>query len=403
MMRNRFFKKIAGTSIPDATPPIDEAAYREAHPYYAELCALSELRKHSGFGPELRSGIGGHSVLYLNGVRRVRGAGYPVLELCPPEEAPGAGVGISVNAHYRNANWAAFDGQDFLWRGALKAGERLTAESYGRTQEMARAAGMLEGVEFHEHLFRKKPHAMPELDYMYDLSIATDYALCFGRNGFRARLPLDRRRMRAAVDYLNGLNAPYRAGKRTYRWRLLNDNCVHVAHNALAAAGFWKPWPTGQLAALALFNFPVPKNTFVDVMLRANDLPLADPDVLFADPFLRDRFLETGTLPAGPGALALASPAIRENDLYDTRKLRLIFYDNPFWGPYHFRFARIFSDPRYFDMQANLRHFLPLYEAAARNAASGGAEIARRYGRYAAGMADAVRQRLAQAARRTAA
>jgi hypothetical protein len=368
-MRKAYRDGIMGWFDLAPTPAVDERAYTDAYPYYAELCAISELRKNPGFGAALRSGVGGHCLLYLNGVRLDRTAGYPVLERCPPEASPGqTGAGISVNSHYKNANWVAFEGADFLWHGLLKPGEALTRSAYARTQQAARERGDLTGVEFHPHFFRDKPKDMPELDFMYEISVATDYAVCFGRDTYRARVPLDAQRMGAIVDYLNALNAPYRAGRETYVWRLFNDNCVHVVHNALAAAGIWKPWPTGQLAALAMFKFPVPKNAFVDLMRRTNDLNLADPAALFKDRAARRALLETGTLPAGPGALAITGPAIRDNEVYDTRKLRLIFFDNPFWGAYRFRFAQIFSEARYFDMDSNMRHFEKILEQAARNA-----------------------------------
>lgn len=389
-------------SNPAAPPPIDEAAYAEAHPYYAELCALSELRKKPGFGAELQSGIGGHCLLYLNGVRLDRSAGYPVLELCPAEAAPERhGAGISVNSHYKNANWVAFEGADFLWHGLQKPGERLTRAGYARTQEAALASGMLTGVEFHDRFFADKPEGLSELEFMYEISVATDYAVCFGRDVYRARVPLDAGRMGRIVDYLNALNAPYREGRRIYTWRLFNDNCVHVAINALAAAGVWAPWPTGQLAGLAMFKFPVPKNAFVDLMLRTNDMKLADPAGLFKDKWTRQGFFETGGLPAAPGGLAIAEAAIRDNEIYDTAKLNLIFFDNPFWGPYRFRFSRLFSEARYFDMDANLRYFAGVYEQAARNGEApmhGDPEQARfnaQYKRHVADMREIVRARLA--------
>ena len=104
-------------------PPLGGTEYEDFFPYYAELCALSELSKKPGFGAPLRSGIGGHSLLYLNGVRLDRAAGYPTLRLCTQGEAPQEyGVGISVNSHYRNANWVAVEGRIFcgaaLWRQA---------------------------------------------------------------------------------------------------------------------------------------------------------------------------------------------------------------------------------------------------------------------------------------------
>lgn len=354
-----------GAMSTSAEQPRGSTTYEDLFPYHAELCALTELRKKPGFGVKLHSGIGGHLLLYLNGVRLDRGQGYPVLRLCTPDENPANyGAGISVNAHYRNANWVAAEGRDFLWYGDLLPDERVTREAYERTQERAKAMGILDGVEFHPELFRDKPPGMSDRDFMYEISIATDYGAQFGRDTFRARVPLDRVRMGAIVDYLNRLNAPYRAGQRIYRWRVLNDNCAHAAHNALAAAGLFRPWPTGQFFAFAAFNFPVPKNEFVDLMLRTNDLPIENPQELYKDAQARQALLATGTLPTAPGALASTQPAMAANDLYDVARLRLIFYDNPFWGPYRFRFKRIFATPRFTDLHANLRHFAKCYAQA---------------------------------------
>jgi hypothetical protein len=340
-------------------------AYERFYPYYAELCALSELRKKPGFGVPIRSGIGGHSLLYLNGVRLDRAAGYPTLKLCAPDEAPGShGAGISVNSHYKNANWVAAEGRDFLSRGALEPGERLTRAAYERTQDRAKALGVLDGVLFQDHLFRDKPQGMPERDYMYEISVATDYAARFGRDIYRTRVPLDFHRMAAIVDYLNALNMPYRDGERIFDWSVFNNNCAHVAHNALAAAGIWAPWPTGQFIVRAAFNFPVPKNELVDLSLRTNDLPVQNAQAIYKDKVARAALLETGALPTAPGALTNKEPAIADNEVYDVARLRLIFFDHPYFGRYRFRFARIFSEPRFTDLRANLAHFASVYAAA---------------------------------------
>jgi hypothetical protein len=341
------------------------ALYDRFYPYYAELCALSEIRKKPGFGAEFRSGAGGHSLLYLSGVRLDRDAGYPTLKLCDENATPGDhGVGISVNSHYQNANWVAAEGRDFVFRGALARDEPLTRESYERTQDRAKALGVLDGVEFHEHEFRDKPVRMSRQDYMYEISVGTDYAVSFGREIYRAKVPLDRRRTGIIIDYLNGLNVPYRDGARVYRWSVFNNNCSHIAHNALAAAGVWRPWPTGQFFAKAAFNFPVPKNEFVDLMLRANDLPVDDPQALFADAAARDALLQFDKLPTAPGALAAAEPAVAENHIYETEDLRLIFYATRLSRKYPRRFARVFREPRYFFLPANLSHFAAVYQKA---------------------------------------
>lgn len=348
-----------------ARSPADEVLYRHFYPYHAEVCALSEIRKKPDFGVPLRSGMGGHSLLYLNGVCLDRREGYPALRLCDPDASPGDhGVGISVNSHYRNANWVAAEGRDFVWRGALEPDESLTREAYERTQELAKSMGILDGIEFHSHLFREKPRGMSDRDYMYEISVATDYAVRFGRDIYRVRVPLDRQRMAAIVMFLNDLNAPYRDGSRIFRWRVLNNNCSHVAHNALSSAGIWAPWPTGQFFATAAFRFPVPKNEFVDLVLRTNDLPVHDSRLMYEDEIARRSLIETGALPTASGALVTAERAISGNEIYDVDRLRLIFYDNPFWGPYRFRFARILNESRYSDLRTNLQHFAAIYERA---------------------------------------
>lgn len=371
----------------DATAPgaKENGRYEQLYPYYAQLCALSEIRKRPGFGAEFRSGIGGHSLLYLSGVCIDRNAGYPVLRLCDPAAAPAEhGVGISVNEHYRNANWIAVEGRDFVFRGALDPGEALTRSSYQRTQERAKAMGVLDGIEFHERYFRDKPRHMSRRDYKYDISIGTDYAVRFGREVYRAKVPLDRRRMERIVDFLNMLNKPYRDGERVYRWRLFNDNCSHVAHNALAAAGTWAPWRTGQFFALAAVNFPVPKNELVDLLIQTNDLPIDDPRALYGNPAARRAVLDLDILPTAPGGLVAVDPAVAENDVYDIERLRLIFYERPFWGKYQRRLTRICRDSRYFDLPANLRYFAALYAKARDNlpAAGGDRAMAQFIARY---------------------
>jgi hypothetical protein len=99
---------------------------------------------------------------------------------------------------------------------------------------------------------------------------------------------------------------------------------------------------------------------------------------LYKEAHARRMLLSTGMLPTVPGALASAGPAITENDVYDVARLRLIFYDNPFWGPYRHRFKQIFTEPRYGDLHANLRSFAERHAVA-----QTGKHGARRSGEYA--------------------
>src|SRR5258708_14518043 len=171
----------AGAPLP-AVVASDEAQYVALYPYYAEVCAVSQIQKKPGFGADIRGGPGGHAVLYLNGVCRDRGAGYPTITLCDGAPAPGQGVGLSVNAHYRNANWVAVEGRDFFYGGGLGPAERLTRLAYRRAQQTAQAQGILDGVAFHDRVFDHMPPRPARAEWMYEVSVGTDYAVRFARD-----------------------------------------------------------------------------------------------------------------------------------------------------------------------------------------------------------------------------
>ncbi|HVJ43445.1 MAG TPA: hypothetical protein VM639_18235 [Dongiaceae bacterium] len=336
-------------------------SYAALFPFYAEICALSEINKKPGFGAEFTSGFGGHSVLYLNGVCRVQDAGYPTIKLCDGDVA-GQGVGLSVNDHYKNTNWVATPGKDFLFYGSLAPTDTVTPAGYQRTQAKAMQMGILDGVEFHGRFFDKMPAGTSKRAYMYELSIATDYAVNFGRDRYCARVPMNRGQMQRMVSYLNQINEPYRDRRKEFHWNVLGNNCSHMTHNALAAAGIWNEIDIDEPFFIAAFDFPVPKNEFVNLMQRTNDLDLDDPAALYRDEGLRQNLLLHDSLPLRAGALAEAAPVMPNNTLYETHP-RLIFYD-PI-GRYQRAFEAILADPRYLDLHANLDYFARLYQRVA--------------------------------------
>jgi hypothetical protein len=338
--------------------PHDETAYTALMPYYLEFCALSEIRKKPGYGANIRGGIGGHSTIYLNGVC-LTGHGYPELAVCAADPASN-GVGLSVNAHFANANWVAIPGRDFFYRGDLKPNQPLTRQVYDATKEHAKRLGIYDSIRFHDRVFQDMPPGYTREAFKYEVSIATDYAIGYGRDRTCARVPVSAPRMARITQYLNGLNQPYRDGPAEYQWSVLNDNCIHVAHNALSATGFWPLWPTKRALLTAMFDFPVPKNEFVNIMRRANDMPIEDPLVVWRDKPARRALLAGEGLPARAGALAIFEPATRDNALYDT-DLRLIFYDDPVFGPYEGWYRRILAEPRYTDLGSDLRYYRTLY------------------------------------------
>jgi hypothetical protein len=334
----------------DVPGAADEATYATAHPYYAEYCALSQIKKKQGFGADIRGEIGGHAVFYLNGARVV--GGYPALAL----GGPGDGAGLSMNAHFANAKWVATPGRAFFFEGGLAEGEPLTRTRYAAVQAQARRLGIYDAVIFHDVVFDAMPAGWAREDWKYEMSVSTDYAVGLGRGRYCARVPVTEAQMGRMIDFLNAENAPYREGRRVFEWSVFNDNCIHLAHNALAAAGLWDVWPIERFLPFAVFDFPVPRNEFVNLMRRTNDSWLPNPGAVYADGAARQELLAYGRLPTFPGALAEARGPVKDNDVYETR-LKMIFYDDPILGRYQPRFDRIFAEPRYLDAAANQAWF----------------------------------------------
>ena len=121
--------------------------------------------------------------------------------------------------------------------------------------------------------------------------------------------------------------------RKSSNWDVLRNNCAHLSHNVLAVAGLWPEIPTNRPLLIAAFDFPVPKNEFVDMMRRTNDMPITDPDAMYDDPTARASIMREDLIPTRPGGLAEAERAVQGNEVYNT-DLRLIFYDEPIFGHY---------------------------------------------------------------------
>ena len=346
-------------------PGTDDGLYTSLYPYYAEFCALSQIKKKVGYGADIRGEIGGHSVFYLNGACRDPKTDYPTLLLCDQVPAsadsdPRDGVGISMNSHFSNAKWVAIPGRAFFYDGDLPRDHGLTRTDYVRGKEEAKRLGIYRAVTFQDWVFDDKPGDVSREDWKYEVSIATDYAISFGRGRYCARVPVDRAQMTRMIAFLNAQNAPYRKGQETFDWDVFTDNCVHLAHNALTAAGVWREWPINRPLLISFFDFPVPKNEFVNLMRRVNDPPDLDLLELYHDQSAARSLAEFGRLPWIPGVVASSRGLQEPNQVYDT-DVKQIFYDDPVTGRYQRRFDTILDHPRYSDIERNMDYFWTLY------------------------------------------
>lgn len=332
--------------------------YEELFPYYVELCAMSQFRSEEmGQG-----GSPGHAVMYLKGACRDRDAPYPKLRRCAEgvsdPGSPEHGVGISVNRWLRNVNWLAFDGRALFYDGRVGPDETVTRARFEAIVREAVDAGVFHGVELWPWPGQTPTSTM--FDFAIRNSAGTDFALRYARSGLCGRVPVEPEMLDEIIHFLNDLNREFATGAEDYRWSVYADNCVHTLRNALAAASIGEPISVRAAKLLQLFHLAVPANEAIHLAALGTLGPVDSYPKIFADDPMRDAMLEFGWLPTRHGALLVSLPVHARNELFDPRPRMLVFQ-----GPLTMRTTRklleMLDDPRFTELDANLRHFDGVY------------------------------------------
>lgn len=353
--------------LPTYQPP---ATYDELYPHYVELCAVSQIR--AKFAKE--GGSPGHAVMWLKGVCLDDEATYPRLKLCDPDivnlRDPENGIGVSVNKVLKNANWLAIPGRSFFFRGDLTRNTLLDKNYAVATIEKAHSKGIFAKVGAHEKYLPPTDDRDAVLTFLASETLATDFALNFGRSAVCSRLPVTEPMMEDITGYLNGLNEEYADGEHEYNWSGYSDNCVHAVVNSLAAADIWPAKSIRQVKFLQLFNLAIPSNEFARLLFRTTDFPVESFGQVYGDNSMRKSLAKYGWLPTRHGALLTVDPVHQKNDLYDTR-FRIFMLQGPVFKSKGKKVARIADDERFTDVGENLKYFKGLYEEVLANRPDG--------------------------------
>lgn len=332
--------------------------YEELVDTYIEMCAVSQYRPIKG----ALGGIPGHAVMYLKGACVDETAGYPRLRRCQgntsDRRSPEHGAGVSVNKWFKNVNWVATPGKRLFFDGDLGRYDMLDQAHYDRTVQKAVDLGMYRGVEIHP-IPDKENITIPEF-IAYD-SIGTDFALRFGRSVYCTRMPVWPEQLVQMMDYLNSLNDQYQSGEVEYQWSGYADNCVHTLHNAVAAAGIWKPKSVRAVQIRQLFNIAVPANTFIELAYLANQYPIENLNKVRRDDLQWMNLTERDWLPSSPGTLMKSLPVHQENQLYDT-KFRMLVLEGWFTAGNIKKARKLLLDGRFAQIDANLHYFRQRYD-----------------------------------------
>ena len=349
-----------------------QGIYNAIFPYYAEVCVVTQYHK-KGSTP---GGWGGHASLFLHGAEIDPSRGYPRLQLAADDgslSGPDTGTGISVNQILSNVNWVAIPGRDQFFRGGLTPEQTLDDASYEAAVETATMSGWFAGVKIKDSVMRRRPAAMPTTEFIVRNSIGTDFALNFARTAYCARLPLSREATAQVIAYLNGANE--RAQEGGYTWNAYTDNCSHITHNALAAAGVWDAKQTRRpgvanvvkdilsvakaVALRRMSDFSFPANNFVRAFEAGNERPIDGAAAAFKDHDLI-RTLNDGWMSTGPGALIVTYPMheATRNRVFAAGRDPFLFSVPRVWDKEDkFKILTRNASPSLTDLGPNLSHF----------------------------------------------
>jgi hypothetical protein len=251
-----------------------------------------------------------------------------------------------------------------MFNGNLRTGERLTAAHRDATVQDAIAKDVFKGVELQDSWTQEPDRSLTT--FVTNRSIGTDFALRFSRNVFCARVPVTEEVMGEVIAFLNDKNTEYATGNADYNWNLLADNCVHTVRNALAAASVWPPLSVLETKIRHLFNLAVPANEFVNLAILGAEGPLGDFREIEADDSARDALRDFRWLPTRQGALVKTLLVHQPNDIFETQ-FRLFAVQSPLRMGKTANVMRLLSDPRFVDLDSNLRYFRDSYDAILAN------------------------------------
>jgi hypothetical protein len=335
--------------------------YDQLYPYYFEIFAVSQLKP---IGQE-EGGRHGHAAVYLKGVCRDESAPYPQIKMCDEMATdltnPESGVGVSVDKIFKTVNWVAVPGKKLFVYGDLEPDQTLDRASLDAAVLKAERLGLFKGIKLHEDYLQKKPEGMSEATFIARETLATDYALAFGRSIFTTKLPVTRLMMEKAVSFLNALNRKYADGEMDYEWSGYSDNCAHTVHNALAAAGVWKAKSVKSVSWRFFSGIAVPANEFAELAFLANLYPLEKAGKIKRDKIMMQTLLEQNWLPMRHGALVSIIPVHARNDFYKG-EFTAFLLDRPLTKKKTRQLRELVTDKRFTDLRENLACFGDRYD-----------------------------------------
>lgn len=279
----------------DFNSTLNQEVYRKAYPLSVKFCSFTRVHRKG----EVPGGPFAHAVLYFDNACIDTNYSYPQLRKCNPGEPQG--TGISVNKYFKNVNWVALPGRELFFYGNLKDSDVLDNNARENLVADVMKLNIFQGIQVKDKFLNEIPEDMGPVKFLINKSIATDFAVNWGRDVYCANVPMTETLLDKGLEFVNLANMIYgdpvrfqsyqlkslkssdlkainlysqkakESGEaRDYSWDAISQNCVHLAYNLFAAMGLVLPKRIG-IKVPNHITMAVPADRWMSLLNTAND------------------------------------------------------------------------------------------------------------------------------------
>jgi hypothetical protein len=292
------------------------ASYEKQFPQYFEYCTGTQLKYQKEYFDGAQGGPGGHGFMYIHGLCKDMDQTYPQVKPCD-RKSTHQGVGISLDSDYTNVAWVAVPGRDLMLLGesSRKAiGKREIEHVLNKSIEHK----IFQNVKMKQDAVTREGFGTVAHERAAALfSIGTDIAVAWARDLRCVKIPVTKKAIASAANYLNQVNDSYYKGNKSYKWSMVSNNCTHLAMNTSAAMGMNPSIEVDRALPVQLFNLAVPANAYM----------------MYADKILNERvsakkilrsevFQQFGYYPVQVGSLLVREAVFPTSEMFKNDELR---------------------------------------------------------------------------------
>jgi hypothetical protein len=358
--------------------------YGKIFDYYMEICGVTQYRPRTGEA----GGEYGHTVMYIKGACRDTSVAYPKIKVCSSSD-PEQGTALSMDSDYTNVNWTTVGSRNFMMYGDLPADSPLSQKEFDVAVQKAVDQHIFKNVKLQAYHNEKLRRGESYEHYVARWGVGTNFAVNFARNAYCTKVPLMSNKgpkdamVRSLVDYYNGLNL--KAMRDGTGYSGVTNNCTHLAHNGLAAIGFWPAKETGWedpagfawLSDHTKNNISVPFNTMLDALVKGGgSSDTFDPSRLAGAATERKGFYKYNWMGSQPGVIMEVIPihAVKNQVYLPGASPFLLDPHAALMSKMNFsakneemdRFERTIKEPRFLDLKSNFKYWQKKYANDAR-------------------------------------